>query len=481
MPCSGGSPSDRTYPSACESCPVSSNARDGKSHIPRERDYALRTPSAPRNCKSACSRPHLPDPSRDSAHGDCSTVDSFLCELIPDDSAVSDIDLDLGLDIPSHILFTPSTHLPTPSPTPTNHRRVWSDNHSLLGVVKQTSGRCCIIRGPLYPSLVKSLLLRPALLPDPKKDLATKRQPSCLEVIREVPEVSSRTCDGVQQLKERCDTLKEELSEMEYWVGNESVRLSSGAKSVSSRCECVGGQCDVGDHCECVGDQRDVSDCKCVGDQRDVSDCKCVGDHCKCVGEQRDMDDCECVGDHSNGSDPHEDGTHSHTTLPEWRQRRDSDDSIVVVRSWSDGSLGCLLEKASQRWVDLESDVAFALGDKETSGRVKDVLRAVYDDLTSLKGRLQVIRQTSVLRSSGDESHLSSKNEGDGNACQNDCAEKIITGDSPSLLKQGGNTESTNTPIAETPLDCSAISLPIDCDWNEDVEKRGCFAQCAIV
>ena len=410
----------------------------------------MRTPSAPRNCKSACSRPHLPDPSSDSAHGDCSTVDSFLCELIPDDSVVSDIDLDLGLDIPSRVLFTPSTHLPSPSPTSTNHRRVWSDNHSLLGVVKQTSGRCCIIRGPLYPSLVKSLLLRPALLPDPKKDLATKRQPSCLEVIREVPEVSSRTCDGVQQLKERCDTLKEELSEMEYWVGNEGVRLSSGAKSVSSRCEYVGGQCDVGDHCECVG-------------------------------EQRDMDDCECVDDYSNGSDPHEDGTHSHTTLPELRQRRDSDDSIVVVRSWSDGSLGCLLEKASQRWVDLESDVAFALGDKETSGRVKDVLRTVYDDLTSLKGRLQVIRQTSVLRSSGGESHLSSKNEGDGNACQNDCAEKIITGDSPSLLKQGGNTESTNTPIAETPLDCSAISLPIDCDWNEDVEKRGCFAQCAIV
>ena len=410
----------------------------------------MRTPSAPRNCKSACSRPHLPDPSRDSAHGDCSTVDSFLCELIPDDSVVSDIDLDLGLDIPSHVLFTPSTHLPSPSPTSTNHRRVWSDNHSLLGVVKQTSGRCCIIRGPLYPSLVKSLLLRPALLPDPKKDLATKRQPSCLEVIREVPEVSSRTCDGVQQLKERCDTLKEELSEMEYWVGNEGVRLSSGAKSVSSRCECVGGQCDVGDHCECVG-------------------------------EQRDMDDCECVDDYSNGSDPHEDGTHSHTTLPEWRQRRDSDDSIVVVRSWSDGSLGCLLEKASQRWVDLESDVAFALGDKETSGRVKDVLRTVYDDLTSLKGRLQVIRQTSVLRSSGDESHLSSKNEGDGNACHNECAEEI-TEDSPSLLKQGGNTESVNTPIAETPLDCSAISLPIDCDWNEDVEeKRGCFAQCAIV
>ena len=410
----------------------------------------MRTPSAPRNCKSACSRPHLPDPSRDSAHGDCSTVDSFLCELIPDDSVVSDIDLDLGLDIPSHVLFTPSTHLPSPSPTSTNHRRVWSDNHSLLGVVKQTSGRCCIIRGPLYPSLVKSLLLRPALLPDPKKDLATKRQPSCLEVIREVPEVSSRTCDGVQQLKERCDTLKEELSEMEYWVGNEGVRLSSGAKSVSSRCEYVGGQCDVGDHCECVGGQRD-------------------------------MDDCECVDDYSNGSDPHEDGTHSHTTLPEWRQRRDSDDSIVVVRSWSDGSLGCLLEKASQRWVDLESDVAFALGDKETSGRVKDVLRTVYDDLTSLKGRLQVIRQTSVLRSSGDESHLSSKNEGDGNACHNECAEEI-TEDSPSLLKQGGNTESVNTPIAETPLDCSAISLPIDCDWNEDVEeKRGCFAQCAIV
>ena len=410
----------------------------------------MRTPSAPRNCKSACSRPHLPDPSRDSAHGDCSTVDSFLCELIPDDSVVSDIDLDLGLDIPSHVLFTPSTHLPSPSPTSTNHRRVWSDNHSLLGVVKQTSGRCCIIRGPLYPSLVKSLLLRPALLPDPKKDLATKRQPSCLEVIREVPEVSSRTCDGVQQLKERCDTLKEELSEMEYWVGNEGVRLSSGAKSVSSRCEYVGGQCDVGDHCECVGGQRD-------------------------------MDDCECVDDYSNGSDPHEDGTHSHTTLPEWRQRRDSDDSIVVVRSWSDGSLGCLLEKASQRWVDLESDVAFALGDKETSGRVKDVLRTVYDDLRSLKGRLQVIRQTSVLRSSGDESHLSSKNEGDGNACHNECAEEI-TEDSPSLLKQGGNTESVNTPIAETPLDCSAISLPIDCDWNEDVEeKRGCFAQCAIV
>ena len=476
MPCSGGSPSDRTYPSACESCPVSSNARDGKSHIPRERDYALRTPSAPRNCKSACSRPHLPDPSRDSAHGDCSTVDSFLCELIPDDSVVSDIDLDLGLDIPSHVLFTPSTHLPSPSPTSTNHRRVWSDNHSLLGVVKQTSGRCCIIRGPLYPSLVKSLLLRPALLPDPKKDLATKRQPSCLEVIREVPEVSSRTCDGVQQLKERCDTLKEELSEMEYWVGNEGVRLSSGAKSVSSRCEYVGGQCDVGDRCECVGGQCDVGDrCECVGGQCDV------GDHCECVGEQRDMDDCECVDDYSNGSDPHEDGTHSHTTLPELRQRRDSDDSIVVVRSWSDGSLGCLLEKASQRWVDLESDVAFALGDKETSGRVKDVLRTVYDDLTSLKGRLQVIRQTSVLRSSGGESHLSSKNEGDGNACQNDCAEKIITGDSPSLLKQGGNTEPTNTPIAETPLDCSAISLPIDCDWNEDVEKRGCFAQCAIV
>lgn len=410
----------------------------------------MRTPSAPRNCKSACSRPHLPDPSRDSAHGDCSTVDSFLCELIPDDSVVSDIDLDLGLDIPSRVLFTPSTHLPSPSPTSTNHRRVWSDNHSLLGVVKQTSGRCCIIRGPLYPSLVKSLLLRPALLPDPKKDLATKRQPSCLEVIREVPEVSSRTCDGVQQLKERCDTLKEELSEMEYWVGNEGVRLSSGAKSVSSRCEYVGGQCDVGDHCECVGGQCDVGD------------------------------RCECVDDYSNGSDPHEDGTHSHTTLPEWRQRRDSDDSIVVVRSWSDGSLGCLLEKASQRWVDLESDVAFALGDKETSGRVKDVLRTVYDDLTSLKGRLQVIRQTSVLRSSGDESHLSS-NEGDGNACHNECAEEI-TEDSPSLLKQGGNTESVNTPIAETPLDCSAISLPIDCDWNEDVEeKRGCFAQCAIV
>ena len=293
-----------------------------------------------------------------------------MCELIPDDSVVSDIDLDLGLDIPSRVLFTPSTHLPSPSPTSTNHRRVWSDNHSLLGVVKQTSGRCCIIRGPLYPSLVKSLLLRPALLPDPKKDLATKRQPSCVEVIREVPEVSSRTCDGVQQLKERCDTLKEELSEMEYWVGNEGVRLSSGAKSVSSRCEYVGGQCDVGDHCECVGGQCDV------------------GDRCECVGEQRDMDDCECVDDYSNGSDPHEDGTHSHTTLPEWRQRRDSDDSIVVVRSWSDGSLGCRLEKASQRWVDLESDVAFALGDKETSGRVKDVLRTVYDDLTSLKGRL---------------------------------------------------------------------------------------------
>lgn len=412
----------------------------------------MRTPSVSRNSKSACSRPHLPDPSRDSAHGDCSTVDSFLCELIPDDSVVSDIDLDLGLDIPSHFRLAPSTHLPSPSPTPTNHHRVWSDNHSLLGVVKPNSVGCCIIRGPLYPSLVKSLLLRPVLLPDPKKDLAAKRQPSCLEVIREVPEVSSRTCDGVQQLKERCDTLKEELSEMEYWVGNEGVVLSGGAKSVSSRYE----------RCECVSDNPNGSD------QRDVRYHHDVSDHPN-------------ESENPNGSDQHEERD-PHTTLPEWRQRRDSDDSIVVVRSWSDGSLGYLLEKASQRWVDLESDVAFALGDKETSGCVKDVLKTVYDDLTSLQGRLQVIRQTSVIRSSGDENHLSSKTEGDGNARQNDCAEEIITEDSPSLLKQGENAESTNTPIAETPLDCSAISLPIDCDWNEDVEeKHGCFAKCAIV